>query len=54
MIAITVKRTDGMTNEFQAVKPPWTWRTFTVIDTGTQRLSYIPTELVDVIEMEAA
>lgn len=54
MIGVYVKRTDGTTNEFQAVKPPWNWRTFVVIDTGTERLSYIPTELVDVIEMVAA
>lgn len=52
MIDITVKRTDGGVNEFRAVKPPWNWRTFTVIDTGTGRLSYIPTDLVDVIEMD--
>lgn len=29
--------------EFQAVSMPWEWRTFTVIDTGTGTLTYVPT-----------
>jgi hypothetical protein len=47
-------QTDDQTIEIpDAVKPPWQWRTFLVVDRGIPgHLTYVPIDRVDTIDIE--
>jgi hypothetical protein len=51
---VTIQLTDDGTIEIaDAVKPPWKWRSFLVIDRGVPgQLTYVPIERVDTLDIE--
>jgi hypothetical protein len=53
-VKVRINRTDGEPPlELDAVKPPWHWRTFLVIDQGVPgQLKYVSSDLVESFDVE--